>query len=752
MALVTRYSVGRPGASGASSGRVILLTSNGLSDLADVRTRAEFVAYLKGVQRRSGKSLGDLERAGKALAAADPRFRALPTSTVSDMLSGKRPIKLDLLKSLLTACQVVPSEYTAVLDTWQRINTVLGRGPANAPRVDEVSPHDLGVHPAISSNGEPNDLPSYVRRDFDDELERRIVRGVDTGHGCFVLLIGGPSQGKTRSLYEVVRVTLSDWWLVQPARTQDIHDFRATPTERTVLWLDDFHRYLGADPPLLREHVVELLRATGMIVVGTIRPDSYFGRKRTPEDAGNEYVEHRLLLDVAQLISVPDTFTVEERQRAKEAATHDVRIRAALAVSDAGVTQVLAAAPDLVNSWEHAPNAYGKAIISVAADAVRLGVQSPLRAEVLVEAMADYLTPAQRATPTEHWLELALDHATTRLHGAVPALSPVSHEQAGKTDGYEVADYLTGHIGRVRRAKCPPESLWTAVSTHVNDQDDLRRLAGSAFSRMRYQCAEQALLKLQQIGDRTAPVQLAALLRRQNRLGEAIMLADDWLASDPADQRRRILRAELIQLQLRAEQLRLGATDDERMRDLLAELLTDGGRADALRTRAGNGDEVAREDLAELLARRGCLDELEDLADGGNLFARDRLASVLAGLGREDSLERRATLGDPIARRYLDRMRERDTDVELTSTKIAQLQAASDGGDQKAAAELLELLFNAGDGQALLAEVNAGTHQAAERFIALRTLDSAADRGQVRRIMMFGLRANGSPAGPGGQA
>lgn len=731
---------------------MIPLTSIGLSDLADVRTRPEFVAYLKGIQRRSGKSLGDLERTGKALAATNPRFRTLPTSTVSDMLSGKRPIKLDLLESLLKACKVIPSEYTAVLDTWQRINTVLGQGPANAPRVDEVSPRDLGVHPAISSNGEPNDLPTYVPRDFDDDLERRIVRGVDTGDGCFVLLIGGPSQGKTRSLYEVVRATVSDWWLVQPARTQDIHDFRATPTERTVLWLDDLHRYLSADPPLLREHLVELLRTTGMIVVGTIRPDSYFGRRRTPEDPGDDYVEHRLLLDVAQLISVPDKFTVKERQRANDAATHDERIKAALAVSDAGVTQVLAAAPDLVNSWEHAPNAYSKAIISVAADAVRLGVQSPLRADVLAEAMADYLTPVQRATPIEQWLELALDHATTRLHGAVPALSPVSHEQAGKIDGYVVADYLTGHIGGLRRTECPPETLWTALSTHVTDQDDLRRLAGSAFSRMRYQCAEQALHKLQQTGDRTAPVQLAMLLRRQDRLGEAIMLADDWLAADPADQRRRILRAELIQLQLRAERLRLSATDDERMRDLLAELLTDGGRADALRTRVANGDEVAREDLAELLAGRGCLDELEDLADGGNLFARDRLASVLAGLGHEEALERRATLGDPIARRYLDRMRERDADVELTSTKLARLQAASDGGNQEAAAELLELLFNAGDRQALLAEVNAGTHQAVERYLALRTVDPAADRSQIRRIMMFGLRANGSPAGPGVQA
>jgi len=729
---------------------VITLTSVGLSDLSAVHTWPDFAAYLKGVHQRSGMSLGDLEKVGKRLTKADGRFRELPTSTVSDALSGKRPVKKNLLESLLTAWRMPAAGYVEVVGAWQRINAAVGQGPANARRVDEASPRELGVHPAISVDGATDDLPTYVPRDFDDKLRDLIARGVE--RGCFVLLIGGSSWGKTRSLYEAVRVVVPDWWLVQPAKTYEIHDLLAAPTDRTVLWLDDLHRYLGADPPLLREHVVTLVRTTGIIVVGTLWPDYYFMCKRLPADGADVHAEDRLLLDFADVVRVPDAFTEDERQRASDVATVDRRIKTALAVSDAGVTQVLAAGPDLVISWEQAPDPYSRAIISAAADARRLGVQSPLPAEVLTKAIVDYLTPAQRAAPVAVWLDRALRHATNQLHGAVSALIPVAREHAGTVDGYVVADYLTQHIGMVRRVECPPDSLWTVLVTHVSDLDDLRRLTSTALARMRYRYAEQALRRLQRTGDRAAVVQLIALLRRQDRPGEAIALADAWLAADPGDQQRRLLRADLIQLHLRAEQLRQRMADDPRAAELLAELLADGGQADALRLRAAAGNTIAIEDLADLLADRGCLDELRDLADGGHQFAAERLADLLASLGLEEELQRRTGDGDQAAALYLDRLRERNASAGPHGADLARLRAAADGGDQDAAAELIALLFDAGDQKALLAEVNAGTHQAAERYLALLTADPAADRSQVRRIRLFGLRADGLPSGSGADA
>src|SRR5215469_222413 len=103
MALVGRPFVRCPGTSDARAGGVITLTSAVLADLSAVRTWPDLAMYLNAVHRRTGMSYTDLQRVGKVRAKAAPRLRDLPPSTVSDALSGKRPIKKDLLESLLTA-------------------------------------------------------------------------------------------------------------------------------------------------------------------------------------------------------------------------------------------------------------------------------------------------------------------------------------------------------------------------------------------------------------------------------------------------------------------------------------------------------------------------------------------------------------------------------------------------------------------------------------------------------------------------
>ncbi|WP_256787975.1 hypothetical protein [Frankia sp. AvcI1] len=727
---------------------MITLTSADVADLSAVRTWLDLASYLKGIHRRSGMSLTELEKAGRSLARTDQGRRDLPTSSVSDALNGRRQVKKDLLESLLAAWRVSPEERGRIVDAWKRINATVGQGPANAGRVDEASPRELGVHPAISAPGAIGQLPSYVRRDFDGQLRDLVARGVE--EGCFVLLVGGSSCGKTRSLYEAVSDLVPERWLVQPTRTQEIHDLLEMPTERTVLWLDELHRFLGADPPLRRADIITLVRRAKMIVVGTLWPDHYFARKRLSRgDGGDVYAEDRLLLDFADVISVPEALTPDERVRASTLAATDSRIQVALAAADAGLTQVLAAGPDLVNLWEQAPDPYSTAILSVAADARRLGVRSALSSRLLTEAMAGYLSRTQRVPHPESWLDRALRHATSELYGEVSALRPVSGKQvgsAGSVEGYEVADYLTQHIGRVRRCECPPHSLWAVLVTATRDPDDLRRLASTALARMRYEYAEPALRKLHQAGDQGATIELMTLLRRQDRLGEAMVVADDWVAADPRDQHRRGARAELIRLQVRVEQLREQAASDSGAGDLLAELLADGGQADAMRARVATGHAVAAEDLADLLAERGCVEELRELADSGRRFAAERLAELLSSLGRADELQKRADRGDPAAALYLTRPVGQN--AASSGGDFAQLRAAADGGDEEAASELTALLFDAGDQAGLLDEVNAGTYLAAERYLALLTAAPEVDRHHIRTIRAFGLRADGRPADP----
>ena len=184
----------------------------------------------------------------------------------------------------------------------------------------------------------------------------------------------------------------------------------------------------------------------------------------------------------------------------------------------------------------------------------------------------------------------------------------------------------------------------------------------------------------------------------------------------------------------------LGAPRDA---ELLVELLADGGQADALRQRAAE-DVVTVEDLAELLADRGCVAELRDLADGGNPFAAERLAFVLGSLGREEELLRRVETGDPVPASTWIGCGSGTSGLARMLRRLAGLRAAADRGDEDAAAELTSLLFDARDQKALLTEVNAGTHQAAQRYLALLTADAAAGRDQIRQ---YGLRADGYPAG-----
>ena len=75
-----------------------------------------------------------------------------------------------------------------------------------------------------------------------------------------------------------------------------------------------------------------------------------------------------------------------ERRRAEDAAIGDRRIRIALDSHDAGFTQVLAAGPQLVRWWANASDPFGKAAITAAMDARRIGLRGPLSRDLLMVA------------------------------------------------------------------------------------------------------------------------------------------------------------------------------------------------------------------------------------------------------------------------------------------------------------------------------------------------------------------------------
>jgi hypothetical protein len=708
---------------------------------SEIRTWADFAIYLSLLHQGTGMSFDDLEAADSVRGRPGDRSE-LTRGAVSDALAGHRPIRRTLVESLLEALPLAEDQRVEARAAWHRLDADGAVRPPAAGRCRDASPRALGVHAAIRASDSVRELPAYVARDFDDQLRDVIAKGAR--EGCFVLMVGGSSAGKTRSLYEAILAVVPDWWLLQPVDSADVLRAYRAPTEKTVLWLDELQNFLGADPPLNRAVLNGLMRA-GTIVVGTLWSEEYLPRTAVRRTSGTDkYAHDRQLLGMATAkIDVKSSLSVRERQTALTVAATDERIREALENGGgAGLSQALAGAPVLVEWWEHAPNPYARAVLTAAADARRLGVGSPLPESLLREAIEHYLDPADRAAPPGTWLAEALPHATTRLQGGVTALAPYARS-AGALDGYVIADFLAQHIRRVNRTDCPPPSLWQALLHHVTNPDDLRRLAVSAQSRLRYRYAEAALRRLPELND-LATLDLAGLLTRQDRLDEALDALNRRMTVSAAPELRD-RHAELARLKQRADALRPLIPAQPGASTALDALLTDGEQIAVLRERADAGDVPASEALVDRLVDHGRLAELRARADRGHRYAREQLADLLAALGRTDELRTRAEAGDEAATIRYNKLVGPAPGPQAAERQIEELCARVDAGDDDAGRELTELLFDLGQAEALRDEVNAGTPGAVDRYLALLTAREETDREQLHLLRTFGINQDGTP-------
>ncbi|MDX8054969.1 tetratricopeptide repeat protein, partial [Lentzea sp. BCCO 10_0798] len=553
--------------------------------------------------------------------------------------------------------------------------------PDRAARVKDARPQLIGVHAAIQVPGSTGELTTYVPRRIDNALRAELTAGMASG--CFLLLVGGSSVGKTRTLYEAVLAVMPDWWLVQPANSEEIA--AAAPTVRTVLWLDELQRYLGDESGLTASSLRTLIRA-GVVVVGTLWPDEYETRTARRLDHGTDtHARDRELLKMAHRIDVADALSATETQDAHAAAEQDPRIRAALNSSDGGLVQVLAAGPEMVRRWEQTPDPYSHAILTFAIDARNLGVTSMLTKEVIAAAVPGYLSPAQRATAPADWLQRALDYATKPVHGASAALSPVPGECMGHTAGYMVADFLFQHARQVRRTSPIPTTSWESLVQHVNDLDDMYRLAHRAYERGLYGHAETAYQRivdgrpwfataawrLSQMWDRQGRVDEAATLLRSfndydadqalahiynahGRPDEAIQVLTPWLEDQETKRYAAWVIADVLAGQGRYEEAAEALPDgffdcdedpDRLFGSLRASLLAKLGRLDELRQRAKDEDDLAGEQVIQILVDQGkpeaAIDFLRELilsSPWGDTWAIDRHAQLLGAHGRADEV------------------------------------------------------------------------------------------------------------------
>ncbi|WIX85847.1 hypothetical protein [Amycolatopsis sp. DG1A-15b] len=531
------------------------------------------------------------------------------------MINGRRLPKQERLLTFLKVCEVTPADVALWIAALERARASGSAPPAGAVQVANADPRRLGVHASIQVDGATGDVPIYVPRDFDTRLRQALA---SADGGAFVLLLGPSSAGKTRSLYEGVRAELDSHWLLVPDITGDVVSGLEAAGPGTVVWLDDLQKHFAAGHNVSSTAARRLLDS-GVVLAATMWPEDYAARTapRVP-GAADPHADARDLLDMATVIEVSEDLSPAERSRADALTEADPRLRVALAASaDGGMIQLLAAGPQLVRWWEQAPTPYAQSVLTAAIDARRLGNDAPLSSGYLHDAAPGYLNASERASAPANWFERAVTYATTVLHGATSALSPVDAGTMGSLAGYTVADYLFQHGRRTRRATCPPDSTWKSLASHTADTQTLRRIGHAAQSRLRLRHAETCFRAcLARGGD--AAHELIDLLVRQRRLDEATAL-------------------------LRAH------STDARARAMLARLLAEHDDVSALQHDADAGDWLARAWLTEVLARRGDTEALQAHADHGDLLARGRLDDLNLSSQHLDDLRRRAAAGDQFA-------------------------------------------------------------------------------------------------------
>ena len=624
-----------------------------------------------------------------------------------------------------------------------------GSRPPGGVRVNEIDSRRLGVHAAISVPGVPDEVPpEYVPRDADaDESGVRAKVAAAAQRGGFVLLVGGSSVGKTRCAFEAVRALLPDWWLVHPAGPDQVAALAAASVPQMVVWLDELQRYLDGEHGLTGGVVRAMLGAPApSVVIGTLWPELYTTYAAVPAPGGADpHAREREVLDLAAVIRIGPAFSPAEQDRARAAAARDPRLKVALEAGGYGLTQTLAAAPQLVARWEDAQTAepYAWAVLTAALDVARLGARAPLSAGFLRAAASGYCTSAQRAEAPENWFEQALAWATGKLHGAAAALSPAGAGM-GQVAGYTPADYLIQYAAGDRRYCRVPASTWDAVLSHLRDPADTVRLADSAANRLLYRYAIPLYRHAADAGDEDAAWRLADLLAECEDSDEVVQML-----RAPAD-----------------------------VGDVLAALRLTGllevrGDLDGLRARANAGDVLAAEPLARLLAARGDLDGLRARADAGDGHAAWRLADLLAARGDLDSAARllraRADAGDEAAAWRLAGLLEVSGDLDsavqmlrapadvgdvLAAQRLAELLAArgdldglrvrADAGDGTAADLLTGMLAARGDLDGLRAQVDAGDRDAADLLTGLLIKQGRSE--EAERLRRFGLNPDGSIA------
>ncbi|MFM9550775.1 helix-turn-helix domain-containing protein [Streptomyces caniscabiei] len=479
-----------------------------------------------GVRESALAELRDRLDAARAKAQCDQTQLAkraqLARSTVNQALSHTAPApSVNTLTALAKALRLDPDPLLALLRTARSTPSPAALegweadgGPGRP--ITACDPLELEVHPAAApvarraSQPKRAGLPAYVPRPHDDRLAE-IVREAKAGQSRMAVLVGTSSTGKTRACWEAIQPLAEEGWLLwhpfDPTRAEAALAGLQHVRSRTVIWLNEAQHYLGAGQgsgERLAAALTTLLQDPThgpILILGTLWPDYAVTYTALPTPGAEDpHSQVRALLNHRRL-DVPDRFDAATLDKARTAAVNDDLLLQALErAPDGCVTQDLAGGPELVHRYNSLDPA-ARAVVTAAMDARRLGVGLHIPHDFLADAVEGYLTDAQYDLLPDNWFEQALADASQLVRGNLTALRrvrPRPSRRLGLADAptpdsacpvYRLADYLEQHGRTTRRMQCPPESFWHAAWAHMDNHEDLGRLAEAALARYRLRWA-----------------------------------------------------------------------------------------------------------------------------------------------------------------------------------------------------------------------------------------------------------------------
>ncbi|MFF8726108.1 hypothetical protein ACF073_06410 [Streptomyces sp. NPDC015171] len=673
--------------------------------------------------RRLGELHARVRRAGQpSLAVLARAAGGRAKTTVGEWLKGNRlPQHLEDLLGVVDALRAAALRHPEGIDdadrelfdddTWRALHTAVAQGRArltgetvraaglgrardrleerqsyadlpDRPRpVARWDPRGLGVHPAISGahgsdHGAAFVLPTYLPREHDRRLRTLLDRTVHDGDTLFVLVQGESCTGKTRAAYEAVRACLPDWDLAFPKGSESLLALLAADAvgPRTVLWLDEGQDFLTAERgEEAAAGLRRLLELPGPVVVLTTMWQEHrrtlLARPTAP--VRDPHPQARALLTAGVTVHVSAAFPPDVMRDLRR--TPDPSLyTAALTSRDGELTQTLAAALELVAFHETSdtvPACYGKAVVTAAMDARRLGHGPELPDTLLRAAARAYLSEAQRAAAAPGWFEQALAHAGTRVKGVVAPLGDVPDPggMGARPRTRRLADYLDHHGRTARSYLCPAAPFWEAAAQGAGTAADLDALADAADRRGRYEVADDLRRRAAERGhapawtdmaqfrrDRGCRPEAVALVRKAHAAGDtgALTTLAHWYLEDQELDRALRLVPEIEGTDAPQNLLHLAQTPelaggDEEV-ERLARKAADLGDAEALtflgRRRLLAGDEKAAERLFQRAIAAGDHGAAFELARMRLVHGRD-VAAAAAAAGQAAELGDFFTMG-----------------------------------------------------------------------------------------------------------